>query len=321
MANEIRGVAASGNTVYARIINPAGLWWNGSTFEAFSAANWATYAVTLTEQGSSGVYVGDFPSGITGGGTYEYFVYVQAGASPAQGDTISNTGRIDWSGTVSISAATGSMSGSEFRDYVLRRGFKRTDKDTELYEAVTDAIQELRRRFEFDEAEVDATTTDTISVLGDYKLDIESDMGFLIGVILQDGTVGAPLTGISKRQFDKLYSSIAVDSNFTGYPEHYCIYAGQIYIGPIPDSVAYTYRLSYSKSAGAITSSSSGVPFTALYRDMLADLTMGILYGGLEEPDKETVFRQKVEAALRDAMRRERKNAGLTHFTMSVVDI
>lgn len=314
MANEIRGTANSG-TLYARIMNPAGLWWNGSSFESYVAANYSTYDVALTRQGSSSVHVANFPSGITSSGTYEYFVHRQSGASPAESDLVINTGKVDWTGTVSISAASGSMTGSDFYDYVLRLGFKRTDKATEFYEAATDAIQEMRRRFMFDEAESEATTTDTISSLGDFKLTLESDFGLLLGVMLEDDDTGTPLTKVSKYRYDELYPSVNVESD-RGYPRHFCVYAGQIYIGPIPDNTDYVYRLSYSKRAGTVTSSTTGVPFTNLYRDILADNIQGRLYKGLDDFDKATYFRNSFEDGFLQALRRERINSGVGTFNV-----
>lgn len=317
MAREIRGVSDSG-TLYARIINRAGLWWNGTTFEAYSTANYGTYDVAMTEQGDSGVYVADFPAGITTGGTYEVYVHLQAGGSPAEGDLIVSTGRVDWTGTAIASTSTSAMVASDFLAYILRKGFKRTDKNTELYEAMTDAVQKMRRRFAFDEAKAEAESTDTIDTLGDFKLDIESDLGLLLGIVLEDGGNAIPLVRKSKSEFDDLYPWINVDTS-RGYPRHYCVYAGQIYIGPAPDSVSYDYRLSYSKRAGTITSTSS-VPFTDLYRDVLAQLVMSIAYEGLEEYDKANYHEAKFEAGFLEAVQRERKNAGETGFIMGTMD-
>lgn len=318
MAREIRGVSASG-TLYARIMSAAGLWWNGTAFEAYSAANYSTYDLAMTEQGASGVYVADFPATILSTGTYEYFVHRQAGASPAEGDPVINTGKVDWTGSTSASSAAGAMTGSAFRDYVLRLGFKRTDKDTELYEAATDAIQEMRRRFNFDEAEAEATSTDTIAVLGDFKITQESDLGLLLGVVLEDGTDAIPLVKLPKAQFDERYPDINVTAD-RGYPLHYCVYAGSIYIGPIPDKVAYSYRLTYSKRAGTIISSTTGVPFTDIYRDVLANLVLSKLYDGLEEYDKANAYFQKFEMGFAAAVRRERINSGVGTFVQRYQD-
>lgn len=319
MANEIRGVAPTGSTLYARIANSSGNWWNGSAFEAYSAGNYSTYDVAMTEQGASGVYTATFPSGITSGGTYEYFVHLQAGASPAQGDLVANTGKVDWTGSASITASSSAMTGADFYAYLLRKGFKRTDKSAEAYEAITDAIQEMRMRFSFDEAGADATTTDTISTLGDYKLTSETNMGMLNGVIVQDGENATPLLKISKARYDELYPYQAVTTG-KGYPSHYCVYAGQIYIGPIPDAVSYTYRLSYSKRAGTITSSTTGVPFTDLYRDILCQLSLSYLWDALDEEGKADRCRVKFEGLFSLAERKERMNAGIGTFQMNCQD-
>jgi hypothetical protein len=311
MAREIRGVSPSG-TLYARILNPAGLWWNGTTFAAYSAAAYSTYVVAMTEQGASTVYVADFPTAITTGGTYEVFIH-RTSASAAEGDIVVNTNKIDWTGSSAITAATGAMTGSDWLAYVLRLGFKRTDKDTEVYEATTDAIQEMRRRFMFDEAEIEMTTTDTITVAGDYKINVESDFGLVLGVILEDDNTGTPLRKISKAEFDMIYPGIHVD-NSSGYPRDYCIYAGQILIGPFPDQTTYVYRVSYSQRAGTVTSSTSGVPFTNVYRDVLADLVLSRLYLMLEEFEQGNLYRQNFENGFELATRKERINSGQSFF-------
>ena len=318
MASEIRGVSQSG-TLYARIMNPAGSIWNGTTFETYTAANYANYDIAMTEQGNSGVYVADFPTAITTGGSYEYFVHKQAGASPAEGDTIINTGKVDWSGTASISASSAAMTGSDFLAYILRKGFKRTDKNTEVYEAITDAIQVMRRRFSFDEAETEITSTDTLATSGEFKIDIESDMGLLQGVIMEDDTDAHQLKRLPKAQFDELYPDINVTDD-QGYPEHYCVFDGQIYVGPIPDATDYVFRLCYSLRAGTITSSTVGVPFTDLYREVLADKTLELLYESLEEYDRAGYHAQKFEAGFAEAVKRERKNKGEGIFAMRPVD-
>ena len=317
MAREIRGVGSG--TLYARVINKAGLWWNANSllFEAYSAANYAYYVITMTQQGGSQVYVADFPTAITTGGTYEYYVHFQGGGSPAEGDQIIVTGKIDWTGTTTAGAASGSMTGSDFYDYLLRKGFKRTDKVAEVFEAVTDAIEELRRRFMFDEAEEDKVTTDAIAVLGDFKHDIESDLGLLLDVLLQDGTTGTVLTKRSKAKYDEMYPDVNLGGGFSsGYPRDYAIYKGQIYIGPVPDRTTYSYRLSYSQKGGTITSGSASVPFTNLYRDVLADLVLALLYKGLDEFDKADRYRQDFESGFVIMKRRENQNTGNPFFSM-----
>lgn len=93
MAGELSiHIAAGSGTLYALIFdeNRTKIW-DGSAFTAISSiadANYADGAVELTEQVTSdstatGVYVGDFPAGITTQGTYLVEAYV---SSPSPGD-------------------------------------------------------------------------------------------------------------------------------------------------------------------------------------------------------------------------------------------
>lgn len=316
MANELRGGSASGLTAFARILNSDGLWWNGTTFVAYVQADYEDYAVTMTEQGASGIYVADMPAALTLAGTYEYFVYSQQGGSPAESDPFISTGRVDWTGTAAAETVSGAMTGEAFRDYIVdSKGFVRDDKDAMIYDAITDAIQAMRRRFSFDEAQAEATNTDTIDTLGDYRFEVESDLGMIMGITLEDDENAEPLIRISKAQFDALYPDAAVTSD-RGYPKHYCIFAGQVHIGPVPDSVDYAYRQSYSRKAGVVTSSTVTVPFTAQYRDILAEKVLELLYTALEEYDKADRHAGRFEVGFRDAKTKERHNQGLGTFVV-----
>lgn len=318
MSGEIRLPSqVTGKNVYFIIYSPSGTVWNASSFEAYATANRDNYDIAATEEGTqSGIYVADFPTAITSAGSYECIGYIRMGASPAEPptDVLLGATSVDWSGTASVSGGTGSMSGSDFRDYVLRGGFKRTDKDTELYEAVTDTIQEMRRRFGFSEAQAETTTTDTISVAGDFSISIESDLGLLIGVVVEDGDDGFNLIGVSKAEFDRLYPEINVTSD-TGFPKHYTVFADSIKIGPIPDSTSYSYRVSYSARAGTVTSSTTAVPFTGLYREILRMGTLARLWEVMDSFDRAQYFDQKFEEAFTQATRRELINSKKHFFT------
>lgn len=318
MAKEISGYAPSG-TLYARLKNPSGSWWNGTTFETYSAGNYGNYDISMTEEGNSGIYVADFPTAITTSGTYQYVVHRQAGGSPAEGDQVVSIGTVDWTGSVSVGSATGSMTGSDWLDYVVRQGFIRTDKDTEIYECTTDAIQEMRRRFMFDEAEAETTTTDTISTDGDFKISLETDFGLLLGVVIEDDENAIPLVRVSKARYDSLYPDVNVTSN-RGFPKHFCVYAGSIYVGPIPDDTSYSYRISYSLRAGTITSSTSGVPFTSVYREILLEKVFERLYNMLEEYDKADRHEARFERKFAEATHRETVNSGSHFFQQRIID-
>src|SRR5580658_3175264 len=97
---------ASGQTVYALILNSAGQVWNpnSSAFETPTAANWTHYAIAMAEQtvgNLRGIYEGSFPSGITTAGVYNILFREQGSSSPAAGDTNNGMlgGQFFWTGS------------------------------------------------------------------------------------------------------------------------------------------------------------------------------------------------------------------------------
>ena len=318
MSNELEGYGAPDVTTYV-LLKKRGLFWStfSESFVAYDTADRDDYAVTITELGTaSGIYQGDFPTEITDSGSYSYAVYqttVTEGVV-SEGDTYAGGGTVDWTGSGAVTAGSGSMSGSDFYDYIIRT-FKRDDKSTEVYEAITDTIRDLRLRYHFDEATADAQTTDSITVLGDFKLEIESNLGMLLGVTLQDGHNAYPLILVTKHQFDKLYADINVTDD-RGYPRHYCLFAGAIYIGPIPQQTDFSYRLSYSTRGGTVVASTTAVPFTAIDREMVKHGTLSRLFVMMEMAELAAVHEAQYQKRYEINVDRERKNKGEGHFTV-----
>lgn len=88
---------STGLSLYALIRDISGQVWNGSAFEAYNSAHWSTYAITLTEQTSSGYYKGSFPAAIAAG---IYSFVVHQGSPATLGDPAVDRGTIDWSGSI-----------------------------------------------------------------------------------------------------------------------------------------------------------------------------------------------------------------------------
>ena len=176
------------------------------------------------------------------------------------------------------------MTGSEFYDYVLET-FKRTDKSTEVYNAINDAVQTITQTYPFEDYKT-ASATATIPVLGDYSFALASDYDTLIGeIVMVDSDWSKQMTQISRARFQQLYQNNATDPS-TGWPEHYCVYGGNVYVGPVPDKTTITYTYDYSfKADTVITSVTANVPFTALNRAMLKAFVLGTLYRDLEQFD------------------------------------
>ena len=106
MANKIHVNYASGNTLYAVVRNDVGDVWHiaGQTFEVWGTGGRTAddYDLSLTDKSGSR-YVGDFDSNIQAG-RYSVQVFLQAGANPADGDTLVASEEILWSGTGKVTA-------------------------------------------------------------------------------------------------------------------------------------------------------------------------------------------------------------------------
>lgn len=110
MANEISlDYGTTGLTLYALIFNAVGQIWNGATFETPLAANWATYATTMSEQSTTGFYAGTFP--VVAAGEYSVSIRRKMSGSVATTDPVYGAGQIAWGGTAVI-VPTGSGSGA-----------------------------------------------------------------------------------------------------------------------------------------------------------------------------------------------------------------
>lgn len=89
----------------ATVFNAASQVYRSDTqvFEAYNPANLALYRLALTEQGSSGRYVGDLPT--LPAGTYYWVARDQAAASPSEDPAVDlyvYEGRIEWDGTAVV---------------------------------------------------------------------------------------------------------------------------------------------------------------------------------------------------------------------------
>lgn len=100
MADEIHADYDSGNTLYAVIRSAAGQVWYvaGRVFEAWGTNGHDAddYDIALADKGGSR-YVGDFDINIAAG-RYGVQMFLQAGASPADTDSLVGSGQIIWTG-------------------------------------------------------------------------------------------------------------------------------------------------------------------------------------------------------------------------------
>ena len=174
------------------------------------------------------------------------------------------------------------LTGAEFYTYILNV-FKRTDKETETYEAITDMIMDMKLLFAFEDFKVEEYTQ-AIATIGDYKLSLPTNFQHLIGKIrcYDDNGVERILTKRTKETFDRLYPNPHASDVNTNVPQDFCIFSNQILLGDVPDSIDYYYEFSCSTEEGEeIVTGTTDVPFTDRYRKTLRQLVLGELYANL----------------------------------------
>lgn len=213
------------------------------------------------------------------------------------------------------------MTGSEFYDYVVRT-FKRTDKSDEVYDAITDTIFDMCERMEFEETKVEAYTVSGISSIGDYKLDLPSDFGRLIGdVRWSDQKDSHTLTRLTKQEFNERFPDPDGDDPIDGEPTHYCVFGKQILLGPVPDDTTDEYQIDYSTfPSDAVTSSTSEVLFSDKARECVKFGSLARLYEVVENFDLAERYRVKFENELVQFVVREKLNTRAS-FTVKQVKI
>jgi hypothetical protein len=98
----------SGLNVYGALRSrTTGQFWNGAGMEAYQDAHWSTYAVTMPETGTSGIYLFTAPGALPVD-SYDLLVKQRLGGAPALSD----------SGIWSVS---GSWDGGQFLPLSARR--------------------------------------------------------------------------------------------------------------------------------------------------------------------------------------------------------
>ena len=101
----------TGLSVYIIIFDVHNKVWNNNIngFEPPVAANWSHYAILLVDSTGTGLYYGNFPTGITGVGDYTVVSYIaDTPGTPAVGDSFipGGEGIMHWDGSAEIEVAS-----------------------------------------------------------------------------------------------------------------------------------------------------------------------------------------------------------------------
>ena len=206
------------------------------------------------------------------------------------------------------------MTGSELYDYIVRT-FKRTDKSTEVYEAITDTVFDLRRNYQWEAFKDEAYVTG-ITTLGDYTMPLPSDFQHLTNLRLINGDTSYPLQRLNKVDFDYMFPNQNSSTVTKGKPNYYCIFHDYILLGVAPDDITYQYEISYAaEDETDIIAGTTSVPFTPENREVVKQGTLMRLYLGLGNDGEAVKWRGLYEESIREAMKVEEENTDAVGFT------
>lgn len=206
------------------------------------------------------------------------------------------------------------MTGSAFYTYCLAI-IKRTDKSTEVYEAMTDTVRDMRLRF-LSEDFKSINTALAISTIGNYSVALPSDFGHLIGDVMMKDTSSdesyPSLNKISIEEYNQKYSdrfNTAVGNKDTGIPYDYCIFGGNLLVGPPVDKTTYEFRFAYStEDEVEVSSVTANVPFTDRYRKTVRYGVLKEMYLLLENYEEADLWSKLYEADLQKIIENDRQN-------------
>jgi hypothetical protein len=183
----------------------------------------------------------------------------------------------------------------------------------------------MKYRLKVDDVKEEAVITSGISAVGDYRIALPNDFDEIIGgIIITDVDNDSEqwvLKQISKREYDELYDDRVLTSNYyDSTPVHFCLFGGQIYLGPVPDKTTYQYQMNYvTKATSEVTSSTSSVQFTGNYneRNVLRCGVLSELHDGEENYEEANYWRALYEVGLRDIEdknnRKDNSDLGVTY--------
>lgn len=200
------------------------------------------------------------------------------------------------------------MTGAELLTY-CKETFKRTDKDSELYKAITDTIMDMKIRFTPEDFKV-ISYTSGVDVIGEYYYELPDNFGYLIGRIkILDGSDSYPLGKISKSTYDQYQANPAFSGVNTSKPQAFCIYGNQVYLYPVPDSLDYQYEMNYTEEdATVVDANTAYVDFSDRYRECLKYGTLARMYIDLQDDQEAMKYNQLYDNSLNLIISREEKN-------------
>ena len=191
------------------------------------------------------------------------------------------------------------MTGAAFYTYVLKY-FKRDDKETESYQAMTDVVRDIRLRIV---SNLDKTTNVTATqATNSYSLALPTGYGHLVSDPLVEDTsssdVYPPLVKMERQAFNEQFPDLTTLA-YAGRPQYYTVFGDNIIYAPATDRATYRFRIDYTPYGSTeIVSGTADVPFSERYREIVRYGVLQRLYEGMQNYTDAAQAQQAYEAGL-----------------------
>ncbi|MCH7604871.1 hypothetical protein IID24_02705 [Patescibacteria group bacterium] len=169
----------------------------------------------------------------------------------------------------------------DFLAYV-KRTFKRTDKNDEIYEFLDETTDELSTIFPFD-IQKERWTVSLVTNQYDYTL--PDNFGLVCGGVVFIDSAGSSkkLHKLSKEEFDRAYPDIEASDFAKDDPEDYVIYGNQILIAPYLSTISSeVLEISASEIQTRLSADNSTTDFNQWWEAVIKHGVLEKLYHSLE---------------------------------------
>jgi hypothetical protein len=146
MPRQLKITTTPGSTAYAvvyRLVD--GLYFNGTTFEQYVDADWASYAIAMADSTGAGDYVGSLPGAFpTTLDSYRVAYYLQAAGSPAYSDqALFGQDLVYTTPTVTVSSVYALTTLASVKQQLILQGTAMDAQLVKLINASSDAVERI----------------------------------------------------------------------------------------------------------------------------------------------------------------------------------
>jgi len=189
------------------------------------------------------------------------------------------------------------MTRGEFLTYI-KRDFKRTDKDTEIYNAYNDTLRDICSRGEPLEGYAFQSWIPCVVGQEDYPLPVNllylhHPVRLITNAANDDGY---NLIFVDKERYDELEPNPNRASPTKAHPTRYTVYSNSILVSPIPDSTALLLEINWGRATTTVSNDNDTHNLLAGQWDEIIKYgTLMRLYNGLGLYEDAQVFERLYE--------------------------